>query len=245
MTTRIGRHLRANVVGYLALFVALGGSAAYAADKIGGGEIARDAIRAKHLKPGAVGSAAVANDSLGGADVKESALDPAVLQARIKSSCPTGQAVQGVSPAGAVSCTGAGVPAAEAYHAVLPNPGHDVCNLGETAVFCGANGFVWLNVDNGFTGARFYKDASGLVHLEGAVRNNGTGPTIFILPPGYRPAGGTLVFTVDCRSSANAAIDTAGRVDVLANGRVEVQQAGGSLCDGNFYSLAGIEFRAA
>src|SRR5215207_9063680 len=33
---RLGRHLRANVVGYLALFVALGGTGAYAASSIVG-----------------------------------------------------------------------------------------------------------------------------------------------------------------------------------------------------------------
>jgi hypothetical protein len=35
------RHVRSNAVAYLALFVALGGTGAYAADKIGSNEIAK------------------------------------------------------------------------------------------------------------------------------------------------------------------------------------------------------------
>ena len=53
----------ANVVSTIALFVALGGGA-YAAGLIGPDDIARDAVRSKHVN----------DDSLTGADVKESSL---------------------------------------------------------------------------------------------------------------------------------------------------------------------------
>jgi hypothetical protein len=46
---QISAHVRSNVVGYVALFIALGGTA-WAADKIGAGDIAGDAVRSKHIK---------------------------------------------------------------------------------------------------------------------------------------------------------------------------------------------------
>jgi hypothetical protein len=50
---RIGRrlrgHVRANVVGYLALFVALGGTGAWAAEKVTSNDIARNAVHSKHI----------------------------------------------------------------------------------------------------------------------------------------------------------------------------------------------------
>jgi hypothetical protein len=68
------RHLRANAIAYLALFLSLAGGTAYAADKIGAKEIKPNAVRAKHVKNGQLGSAEIANDSLTGADVNEATL---------------------------------------------------------------------------------------------------------------------------------------------------------------------------
>jgi hypothetical protein len=64
---RIGNHLRSNVVGYIALFIALGG-AAYAAG------LARDSVKSKQIKAGAVKSSEVADGSLTGADVADAGL---------------------------------------------------------------------------------------------------------------------------------------------------------------------------
>lgn len=47
-------HIRSNVVGYLALVVAMGGTGAWAAEKITSKDIAKNAVRAKHIKAGAV-----------------------------------------------------------------------------------------------------------------------------------------------------------------------------------------------
>ena len=44
----------ANLVSTLALFLALGGGAAYAANKIHSGDIANNAVRSKNIAPGAV-----------------------------------------------------------------------------------------------------------------------------------------------------------------------------------------------
>ncbi|MDP3890792.1 hypothetical protein, partial [Nocardioides sp.] len=94
LLSTVGRHLRGNVIAYLALAVALSVAPAYAADKLGGKDIKKDAIRSKHIKNGqvkggdlrngavtttklvngAVNSAKVADNSLTGADIDESTL---------------------------------------------------------------------------------------------------------------------------------------------------------------------------
>src|SRR5215208_6041784 len=67
MNRRLSTHLRSNVVGYVALFIALGG-VAYAAG------LARDSVKSKQIKKGAVRSEEVKDDSLTGTDVNESSL---------------------------------------------------------------------------------------------------------------------------------------------------------------------------
>lgn len=92
----------------------------------------------------------------------------------------------------------------------------------------------WVNYDTAtFQGARFWKDAFDIVHLEGLVKN-GTGPpsTIFTLPAGYRPANGILFSTL-----SNSAV---GRIDVAATGNVTFQ-----LGSNVWISLNGLSFRRA
>jgi hypothetical protein len=69
MFGRFRRHFRQQLVGYLALFVALSGSA-YAAGLITGDDIARKAIAKKHIKKDAVVSKKVKNGSLLSTDFK-------------------------------------------------------------------------------------------------------------------------------------------------------------------------------
>jgi len=57
-------HIRSNAVAYVALVLALGGSSAYAADRITSRDIAPDAITSKHIKDGQVRSADVGDGSL-------------------------------------------------------------------------------------------------------------------------------------------------------------------------------------
>lgn len=57
LASRTRDHIRRHVVGYLALFVALGGTGAWAADKITSKDIAKNAVRSKHIKAGQVKAA--------------------------------------------------------------------------------------------------------------------------------------------------------------------------------------------
>ena len=67
MDGRIARHIRSNVVGYVALFIALGG-VTYAAG------LAKDSVKSKQIKKGAVRSEEVKDDTLTGVDINESSL---------------------------------------------------------------------------------------------------------------------------------------------------------------------------
>lgn len=53
---RVWEHVRGNAIAYLALFVALGGTGAWAAGKVGSGDIAPNAVRSKHIRDGQVKS---------------------------------------------------------------------------------------------------------------------------------------------------------------------------------------------
>ncbi len=87
LSSRLGAHLRQNVVGYVALFAFALAGTAYALpgkNSVDSGDlkkgsvhtsdIAKKAVTAPKLRPGAVGSSAVADDSLTGADIDESTL---------------------------------------------------------------------------------------------------------------------------------------------------------------------------
>jgi hypothetical protein len=107
----------------------------------------------------------------------------------------------------------------------------------------GFNDPCWVNYDAGFNTVAFYKDATGIVHLRGLVKNGcpfgvalpgGIDP-IFTLPAGYRPAAQELFVTE--RS------DGSGRLDVEADG--DIVPIGGILPSGGWISLGGLSFRAA
>jgi hypothetical protein len=74
MRIRPRRPSHATVVAYLALFVALGGVGAYAADKITSKEIKKNAVRAKHIKGGAVGADELADGAVRAAALAKSSV---------------------------------------------------------------------------------------------------------------------------------------------------------------------------
>jgi len=78
MPHRIGKHLRSQAVGYLALFVALGG-VSYAAvslpkNSVGTKQVKKGAVTRAKIANNAVNGAKVARNSLTGADIRESTL---------------------------------------------------------------------------------------------------------------------------------------------------------------------------
>jgi hypothetical protein len=92
----------------------------------------------------------------------------------------------------------------------------------------------WINYGFGFAPSAYYKDKEGRIHLQGLISGGTTaaGTLLFVLPPGYRPVAGILMFTVNSAGSP-------GRIDVLPNGEVKLMQASTS----SYLNLTGISFR--
>ena len=80
----------------------------------------------------------------------------------------------------------------------------------------------WENYDQSTAHpVKFWKDAMGIVHLEGAVQAGTTLSDIFTLPVGYRPADNYVDFPVITASGAPGDFDaTIGYVEVEASGDV-------------------------
>ena len=93
----------------------------------------------------------------------------------------------------------------------------------------------------------FFKDASGVVHLQGLAFNaffwtvpvEPDGSTIFVLPHDFRPAGRVVVVGAGNCQVGNTDVDGKCRVDILANGRVTLNDTLPSVL-----SLTSITFRA-
>lgn len=80
--------LRQNAIAFLALFVALSGSA-YAATKIGGHQIQRQAISAGHIKPNSISPKHLRRGAVGPMQIRRNAVYPAHL--RVVPRGPQGQ----------------------------------------------------------------------------------------------------------------------------------------------------------
>ena len=93
----------------------------------------------------------------------------------------------------------------------------------------------WVNYDNTYNHAGFFKDSLGIVHLKGLVRSGaiGWGKVIFQLPAGYRPAA-------RCLFACCTNPDTIGRIDIETNGYIYATKG-----DNGWISLDGLTFRAA
>ncbi len=100
----------------------------------------------------------------------------------------------------------------------------------------------WIGYSSGYGTPAFYKDAEGMVHLEGALQcttpNTGCG-AVASLPAGYRP-------NHDLEFPIVAGGPTLGLLTVLPDGRIYVTDPSpGSSNSEAFASLEGATFRAA
>lgn len=78
----------------------------------------------------------------------------------------------------------------------------------------------WVDYGSNWTGAR-YRRVNGMVYLQGVVKN-GTAPgTIFTLPEGFRPGGGSNGNIIAASSSTGSEV----RIDVLAGGAIYNQSS--------------------
>lgn len=194
---KLKRPSHGTVVAYLALFVALGGSA-YAASHLG-----KNSVGTKQLKKNAVTGAKVKDQSLTGKDINLAKL--------------------GTVPSATHAASADSIPPAEPIH-LIGAPGQPGFDAGAT------------NAPSellGYPPAGFYKDPFGIVHLEGVVKVGST-PVIFTLPPGYRPASGTIQVFEQSKGGA---------VYIFGSADAEIE-AGAVLALKEIVLLSGITYRA-
>ncbi len=199
----------ANVMATVAVFIALGG-ASYAAT-----QLPKNSVGAKQLSKNAVTTAKVKKEAITAAKVKKGTL--------------TGKQINlaklGTVPSATHAASADSIPPAEPIR-LIGAPGQPGFENGATNF--PSEGAL------GFQQAGFYKDAFGIVHLEGFVKR-GSGPIIFNLPPGYRPASGTL--------QAFEQINKAGVF--IFGGSAGPFQAGNVVASGEeLAALGGITYRA-
>ena len=156
----------ANVMSSIAVFLLLGG-AAFAAS-----QLPKNSVGTKQLKKNAVTAAKIKKNAVTTAKIKNNAVNGAKVDESTLSTVPSAALANSIPPAEATHLVGApGEPPFENGSKNLVAPGFKLSPAG------------------------FYKDHEGIVHLEGAVEV-GKSPSIdsvFTLPPGYRPAQGTLL----------------------------------------------------
>lgn len=182
------------------------GGTAFAAATITGKDIKRGTITAKNVKKKTLTGKQVKADSLTGKQVKESTL--------------------GEVPAARNAMQLGGQPAA----AYRPEPVRVIGAAGQPAFAPG-----W-GPAGGTVAPGFYKDASGIVHLQGAVANGAAanGSVIFTLPAGYRPGGDYADFVTAGLVNKHVWID------IDSDGDVRFHAGTG---DNLYVSLEGITFR--
>jgi hypothetical protein len=76
LSSRVGNHLRRNVYGLIAVFIALSGTAVALPGKnsVDSGDIKKNAVHKSDIKKNSVNSPKVINDSLTGTDINETSL---------------------------------------------------------------------------------------------------------------------------------------------------------------------------
>lgn len=97
----------------------------------------------------------------------------------------------------------------------------------------------WTNQSiSAYGEASYYKDAFGLVHLQGTIKapSGNRTLTIFNLPQGYRPSRRKHLLV------ANATQVSAGIMSITSDGDVNIESTTG---DGNVISLNTVSFKAS
>jgi len=91
---------------------------------------------------------------------------------------------------------------------------------------------------------RYYKDYTGIVHLEGVAETTATpgSPLVYSLPAGYRPVQQQLI---GCIANAPSGTQVLCRVEILVTGDIQVQNPAYTVfTSGSWLSLCDIHFRA-
>ena len=179
--SRMRSHLAHNLVAYLALFVALGGSS-YAAVTIGSAQIKDNSVTSKDLKNNGIRSRDIRNGTIVGRDVAKGTL----LRANFKSGqLPTGSrgATGPAGPQGPQGATGPAGPRGPSF--------------GDTKLISNVNGFACNTPVTVGSMALTLQDSSRIwASGQGSIRQNDpNGADEFELYVQLRDSGGAIVAT--------------------------------------------------
>lgn len=191
-------------------------------------KLPRNSVGTQHIKRNAVRTADIARNAVTGAKVKPRSLTGADID---------------VSRLGVVPDAAHAAVADVARGIAAPEPVHVVGTPGNPPFAPGA-GNIGLLPKSGILlpPVSYYKDREGLVRLEGAGKP-GVNGVIFVLPPGFRPAAGTVqVFGIETNSAEEP---TKGIVVFGSNMRDQQgNDLSGAVTSLGTTLLSGIAFRA-
>ena len=157
----------ANVMSTIAIFLLLGGGAAFAASKL-----AKNSVSTKQIKNGAVTGIKIKKRTITGTNIDLAKLGtvPSATTAASANTATTANALAAMEPTRLVGASG------------QPPFLDGASNLGTEGPFK-------------FQPVGFYKDHEGIVHLSGVAKvgkeSNPTAGLLFTRPPGYRPEVGS------------------------------------------------------
>jgi hypothetical protein len=184
----------ANVMSSIAVFLVLGGGAAYAAKKVGSneikgnsittGKIKKEAVTASKIKNNAISTSKIAKDAVTGDKINESTL--------------------GTVPSATSATTASNLTPPEAFR--------EIGAAGQPPFENGATNF-----GSEFSTAAFFKDHEEVVHLKGTVTAT-SGTVIFTLPTGYRPTQTLDIDAIGSGAQAYIYIKPNGTVEVHGTG---------------------------
>jgi hypothetical protein len=210
---KLHRHVRANAVAYLALFVALSGTA------VAAGGLARNSVGTVQLKTHAVTGRKVARKTLTGFNIRVRTLGtvpnssrlghllPSAYQARVTGSCTGSRAISSISSRGSVGCSTVGGTITRV------SPGTDLTGGG-------SSGKVTLSVDENkaqhrVSGTCATGSAISAIGKSGSVSCRATGVTQMTGGSAGDLGTATASFVAPVGLSAPAATET--DVDTLAS----------------------------
>jgi hypothetical protein len=181
--------LRQNILGLVAIFIALSGTAV--ATNVASDRDAQTSAKGKRGPRGFTGPAGPPG-AQGTQGIPGQNGSPDTGNDILTKLTPVDGAGSGLDAdtIDGLSSAGFAISGSEGWHELGPAVSGPCIANGN---FCNANDCAWGNLIESFSSGAYYRDPSGVVHLKGVVKRTsvsctGTSGRIFVLPAGYRPA---------------------------------------------------------
>jgi hypothetical protein len=224
-------------MGAVALFLVLTGGVAYAANTVFSSDIVDGEVKTADIGNNQVRGADVRNDDLAGGGLTGADIALNTLRSEdIADGGVQGIDVQNDTLTGSKIAEGTLNLAAEGLH-VVGSPGEPTF---QQCLVSGSNVFNWV----GFVSQpAFFRDAAGVVHLQGNLRcpvvaPEETLPAMFFLPTGYRPAAFQNHLVIEGGPTETNVVTISD-----TTGAVSLADPTGNPVSNHFLTLDGITFR--